>query len=404
MRHIYKFIDFPLSSNLSPLDLAKAIFKDKYPIAQKYSEECPFSYCIMYLVVNPDKTIRLDFKYPQDFQMKMKIIHKNPHGCIVGQPINNTEIREITDIYIPPYDDRYYFDFIVFILDITTQKYWIGNLWTQKLCPDLRFYLSKQRKKQYLKIGKSLAENYNSTFMLGYVNLKSNKLRPSIGIKRLINNGWIPTFCFFPYPYIEMIRLIESNNNISDVENNINKFIDDNPNFINDILARWIATSLAKDRKDILQTAIKNFISVDYISPIYLLLPQIEGLITEHIKRKGHTPEEDLEKRFLQFEEIINNEKYNTKFTLYLANKLVTHLKKAYFKKWFPFPKTYKRVNITKIYRGSTICPQRHVILHGHVNSNYYTKENCLKLIGIIDAIVLLSLRKSELPASMSFK
>lgn len=384
----------PFNLHLSPkaiLSLCKSEYVRRYP-NKILSKKNPFASCIVYLVINQDKTIKLDFKFQQESPLQMKFIHKRPKGARQGEEIRNIDIREITNISIPPYENRYYFDFIFFILDITTDEYWATNFWTMKVCPDLRYYLSRARKQKYREISGKLARIYNLTFTLGHVNLKTGKLRSSSGIKKIIKHGWIPTISLLPQPYHQMIRIIELTNDIDQVNANALELF--NVSLLDNIIERWNGASLVRDRQELLSIAIDRFKSNDFISTIYILLPQIEGLVTEHIKRKrkGKILESDIKKRFIQFGNLIKGERFNTKFTCYLTNILVTYLANTFYKKWYPYPKSGRR------YRQSTLSPQRHVILHGEVDPKYFTAENCLKLICILDAIILLSLKSSELP------
>jgi hypothetical protein len=386
MKRKYKLNPFKFSIGPNQvLELAKEQYKQKFP-----NEINPFPYCIVYLVINKDKTLNLTFNYEKDVGLKLNFIHKRPKGGRIGEAILNIDIREITNINIPKYQNKYYFDFVFFLLDITTNKYWCTNLWTQKVCPDLRYYLSAERKQQYIKIGKQLADKYNTTMVLGHVNLITSKLKKSSGISRLCSNGWIPTISLFPQPYGEMVNRIEKNNDMNDVNSFISEAFEKN-NIIDKMLERWEMASLTKSYIEILGIGLKNFLDKNYISTVYTILPQIEGLITYHIKRKNQHPKERLDERFKQFGDIIKSEKFNTTMTKYLTDFFIRNLKKTFFKTWFPFPKQRKK------YSGSNISPQRHILLHGGVKKAYFTEENCIKLICIIDNIILLSLRKTEL-------
>lgn len=382
----------PLPLNIGPkdfLELAKIDYSRRYPSAKRPSPKHLFAYCIMYLVINPDKTMRVEFKFPQDIPLMMKFLHKNPKGAKPGEAIRNMDIREITNIKIPPYDNKYYFDFGSYVLDLTTDEYWATNLWTRKVCPDLRYYRSLNRKREYQAIGLRFAQSYTRTFMLGHVNLRTGKIKSSPGITKLIKHGWIPTISLLPQPYGEMVRIIESTNDMSKV----NEFAVDtfNKNVLENILIRWQEASIVDKRKDILTTAIEAYKAGNYISAIYVMLPQVEGLTNEHIRRRHQSPEPSLIDRFKQFGEIIKGESFNTELTRHLTDILVFNLKDAFYKTWFPFRRSGRQL------QPSSISPQRHVTLHGEVNPKYFTQYNCLKLICILDAIILLSLTKKEL-------
>jgi hypothetical protein len=369
-------------------EMAKRDYLEKYS-NEIFSEICPFQFCLAYFVINPDKTLRIAFKYPQETNLIIQTIPKNPKGFTPGGTAYNTDIREFKKIHIPPYNNKYYFDFIIWILDITTNRYWLAHLWTNKFCSDLRFYLSRDRKNQYSQVGSNLAESYTKTFVLGHVNLNTFRLKSSNGIKRLSRNGWIPTISLLPQPYAEMVNIIESSNDINKVNEIVCETL--NKDFIENIFNRWMATSLARRREEVFLIAIKAFLIEDYITPVYILMPQIEGLITEHIRRRRVTPESQLKKRFIQFGSTVKNENFNSRMTHYLADILVDHLSNVFFKTWYPYLKNGKSFAIPNL------APQRNVTMHGAINMKYFTKENCLKLMCIIDSIILLSLRKSEL-------
>lgn len=390
MKREYKLNPFLL--NIGPRDflgLANADYSRKHPAAERPSRRHLFAYCIMYLVIEPDKTIRVEFKFPQDFPLAMKVLSKNPKGLTPGEAVRNIDLREITNIEIPPYDNKYYFDFILGVLDITTDEYWMTNLWTRNVCPDLRYYRSVARKNQYHSIGVSLAESYTRTFVLGHVNLKTGKIKSSAGIATLTRHGWMPTISLLPQPYGEMVRIIESTNDMDEV----NKFAVQafDGNVLDSILARWQGASLLAKHREVLAAAIEAYKAQNYIAAVYVMLPQIEGLTTAHIKRRHRSPEERLKDRFRQFGEIIRSESFNTELTRDLTDMLVFNLTDAFYKRWFPFKKGGKG------FQPSDISPQRHVVLHGEVNLKYFTPHNCLKLICVLDAIILLSLTKTEL-------
>lgn len=387
-----RYILNPFHLNIGPrslLEIAKAEYKNRYPNIEVNLRN-PFAFCIIYLVINPDKTLRIDFTFPQDIPLSMEVISKRPKGFKPGEQVRNIDIREITKIIIPPYKSKYYFDFILYVLDITTDNYWATNLWTRTVCPDLRYYLSKERKREYQEISLRIAKSYTRTFILGHVNLKKGKFKSSPGITKLIKHGWIPTISLLPQPFGEMVRIIELKNDIAQ----INSFVISsfNTNFLNDILARWMEASLVHKRKEIFLKAFEAYQRDDFYSTVYILFPQIEGLITEHIKRKRQLPKPSPKDRFYQFGEIIKSEKFNTEMTRYLTDVLISNLTEAFYKTWYPYPKK------GKIYKQPTISPQRHVLMHGEVNPRYFTQENCIKLICILDAIILLSLQKNDLP------
>jgi hypothetical protein len=367
--------------------------KDEYSkrfTEQENNPRSPFLYCLIYLIVNPDGSMKLDCKFPEDVPLRMRFVHKRPGGAKPGEQLSlDTDVREITNIGIPPYEGKYYFDFVFCLLDATTGRYWLSHLWTKKVCYDLRYYLSSERRSQYRAIGLNLARSYTKTFILGHVNLKTGKFRSSPGIRRLIKHGWIPTISLLPQPYGEMVRIIESTNDITQVDSAAVKMSDEK--LLDDILARWLDASLVQKRMDILTAAIDAYRRNDYYCALHILLPQIEGLVTAHVRRKREIPEKNLADRFKQFGDLIKGEAFNSDMTRYLTDVLVQNLTDAFYKTWYPYPKG------GKLYQPSNLSPQRHVMLHGEVAPKYFTSGNCLKLISTLDAIILLSLRKSEI-------
>ncbi len=386
MKRAFKVNRFPFACHPKLLfDLANKEYLTRFPI-----QSLPFSHCIVYVVVSEDKKISLKFCFPQDVDLILSFIHKRPGGAHAGEDTLNTDIREVTDIHIPNFEEKYFFDFAFFIFDFNTGKYWSTLFLTQEICPDLRFYLSKKRKDRYKKIGKDLAKKYNTTLILGHTNLASGKLRRSNGISKLISSGWIPTISLFPQPYGEMINVIEKENDLEKVNTLICKVFRENQ-FLEKILERWLASSLTKKRIRALLAIVDDFKREDYLSCIYVLLPQVEGLITDHIKRRGQIPGAKIEDRFKQFGDIINSETYNTKMTKYLTMIFIRSLKKTFYKTWYPY------IYRGKAYRGAHIVPQRHLLLHGEFKLGYFTEANCIKLMCILDNIILLSLRDREL-------
>ena len=105
MKRKYKLNSLPL--NIGPrnfLELTKLEYSRRYPSAKRPSQKHFFGYCIMYLVIKPDKTMRIEFKFPQDIPLIMKTLHKNPKGAKPGEAVRNTDLREIINIEIHPYE------------------------------------------------------------------------------------------------------------------------------------------------------------------------------------------------------------------------------------------------------------------------------------------------------------
>ena len=95
-----KYTFNPINLDLGPdalLNLAKTEYLRKYP-TEIQSKNNPFAYCLIYFVVNQDKTMRLDFRYPKEVPLTMEIIHKRPKRMRPGEKIRNIDIREITNI------------------------------------------------------------------------------------------------------------------------------------------------------------------------------------------------------------------------------------------------------------------------------------------------------------------
>lgn len=372
------------------LEYAKAEYLGKFELTSNFFTKAkPFFSCILYLIINKDNSYYMDYVYKDGFHTQ--VIAKRPFGFVgKGEPVYNIDIREIINFEIPPYKNKYYFDFIIYILDISTMEYWATNFWTGKICTDLRYYLSKERKLKYEEIGKSIAEGYNRTFLLGAINKKTYKFRDMNIVINLINNGWIPTISLLPQPYISIIQAYSNSKDVEKVSNIVNEFF--SRERLQILLNNWLLTFIVRGREEVLKTAINGIIECNYIAPIYILLPHIEGLITKHLRRKGITPPRRIDEKIRKFEELIVSEGYNTIFTHYLIKLFCSYLKKVFYRKWYP-KKTRDKLN-----KGMRENPQRHPLAHGDIANDYFTRENCIKLISVIDNIILLSLLKKELP------
>ena len=100
MKRQYKFNPLPL--NIGPkefFNLAKIEYSKRFPFRGTPSRN-PFAYCIMYLLIEPDKTMRIDFKFPQDVPLQMTFVHKIPYGAEPGEQIRNIDFREVTYIQL----------------------------------------------------------------------------------------------------------------------------------------------------------------------------------------------------------------------------------------------------------------------------------------------------------------
>ena len=96
MKRQYKFN--PLPWIIDPREFItheKVEYSKRFPSRGTPSRN-PFSYCIMYLVVTPEKTMRIDFKFPQDVPLQMTFFHKRPYGAEPGEQVNNIDFREVS--------------------------------------------------------------------------------------------------------------------------------------------------------------------------------------------------------------------------------------------------------------------------------------------------------------------
>lgn len=377
------------------LENAKEHYRND-PDAQLVSDNAPFAYCIVYAVPKDETGASLKFFYQDDLEehpdkmrLRMRTIHKRPRGATPGEQVRNIDIREVVEFIIPPWAGVYYVDFALFILDTTTMEYWGTHYWSRDICHDTRFYKSRARREQYEAKGRSLAEKYNRTFMLGFSSLRSGQLVGKKLVRRLSNNGWLPGVSLMPEPYVTMMAALYTGQSINDVESHASSVVDDA--VLRAMLERWSSASLARTRMDALKCGVNRILEGDFISAVYVLLPQIEGLVTDHVKRRGRQPEHWLIERFVQFGDVVKSESFNTEFTGYLADILVEYVRGSFFKTWYPYPKKGK----TK--RKSTLAPQRHTLMHGAIHPKYFSRVNCLKVVATLDSIILLALTRREL-------
>ena len=132
-----------------------------------------------------------------------------------------------------------------------------------------------------------ISQKLTAEALIDAIRVKSDetgKIKSSAGIARLTRHGWMPTISLLPQPYGEMVRIIESANDMDKVNEFAVQAFDGN--VLDSILARWQGASLLAKRRGVLAAAIEAYKASNYIAAVYVMLPQIEGLTTAHIKRR----------------------------------------------------------------------------------------------------------------------
>jgi hypothetical protein len=178
-----------------------------------------------------------------------------------------------------------------------------------------------------------------------------------------------------PYPLTKIVFELQQNNtdNARSILLNYCK-----ASFISEISAKWWSVKEFDFRKPLLDGAVSAHNEGKYVLSIPALLPQIEGIVTDWIYKQ--IPKTDFPNKIYpkatKFKEALLSKPTADSYQQ-IVNSTINFILHgpvfSSFKQWMD--------DVTKVF------PNRHAVEHGKYDPCFYTEENSLKLILLIDTL-----------------
>jgi hypothetical protein len=192
--------------------------------------------------------------------------------------------------------------------------------------------------------------------------------------ERILKDGWFP---FIEILASEFKELSDAYKNLPDPTNKINEIVAKfNNERIESIVSKWWSKDLFLDKKAILESGIRSYLSDDaagFIACIKILLTEIEGIIRLHyFKETGkgkavHVP--DLINHIFDKGRI----KAGSEDSLFFPRDFLDYLKEAIFPQF-------------DLEQGNIVL-SRHTSSHGVAKAEDYTKMRSVQMILILDQL-----------------
>ncbi len=219
--------------------------------------------------------------------------------------------------------------------------------------------------------------------VLDFINLKNffQQVKPIEKLKSLASNNWPPAPGYHPHTFVFMHK----NQTVALNDKEFFKIVSRSysQEYWKNKIEFWEETNFFPNRIQYIKKAIDAHFQNDYISSIYVIVPQFEGIISNYIKECGERPDSDFEKSVIQLRKILLSRKI-LMFRKDLLDVIIDFLATGSF--WKP---TGRISDPTKIVN-------RHGIAHG-VFTGFESEEVSLKYLILFDALWFLLLHDKML-------
>jgi len=218
--------------------------------------------------------------------------------------------------------------------------------------------------------------------ILQYLNNKSfnNNVKPLEKIQIISKNNWPPSPGYYPQVLLELHndpRLINKSKFVHIVSKAYNK------NYFNSRLNFWKETNFFPERIQYLESSINSHFSNDYISSIYVLVPQFEGIVRDYLKSCKMNDCNGFINNISKLHKLILSRKI-LMFPRKILDIIFDYLKNGTFWK-----------HTTSISNPQTTI-NRHGILHG-IFTGFECKEISLKYLILLDSLFFVILHDKML-------
>ena len=290
-----------------------------------------------------------------------------------GQTIYLHDVQRIAAVNLPEINGERV-AFVYFFFD------GIGYQMTFDFTPNVSDeVLSKDEKeKGALSLSISIAESLQANLIEKTIHIHNKEKLRDIGL-------WVAP-ALLPYPLSKIIKQLEEN----DIQGARGTLVEHcTPQQLERLSSKWWNVEQFNSRKKVIVEALESHTIGKYISSIYILVPQIEGIITDRIYET--LPEGDIcryteTSKIKQFQSLeISKEPLRTytykKITDSAIEFMLGDMVIGDFRWKDEIDKTF---------------PNRHVVAHGNYQEELFSEENSIKLFLLLDTIYHIIAMRSD--------
>ncbi len=305
------------------------------------------------------------------------LVKKTPTSIKKGDPIYIHEIQEIKDVSPPEVNGE--------------RVAFIRLLWARDGChiafdftPNIPNNMISKQERDDWRLGKTIAHSLEAilTEKVIHIYINAQNLLQTIGL-------W-PAPALLPYPLSKIINLLEED----DLDGAKSILLEHcNSEYIEKLSSKWWDIEQFNTRKKLILEALDCHKEGKYTSSIHVLLPHIEGIITDWIYTKISKDEVIWRQvsKTRKFHDLILEKPPSTFTYEQIVNSAVDFIVSG------PVLKTFKRWHD----QIDQAFPNRNVVEHGKYDKSLYTEENSIKLFLLIDTVYYII--SSHLETGSSF-
>ena len=328
----------------------------------------------------------IEKKYPKNIVYIEKFLILFPNFTNPIVKINN-EVNFVAEIKLPPNNRSIEKGGVVYLPDIERFNSAKTPEYEGKKVPTIFVYLQGAEYKIFVDFTAIILseeelkkqEESTSKPYLHYLNYMHEKLtyQQFIDNKKIFyDSGLWPIPRLIPLPLNQITHFL-INNEKEKAEKLLIEYCDND--FLNGLFQEWYEYAPFLDRQEAFNEAIDAYNNNKFISVIYLLIPQIEGIITDYLY--------SLElKKAIPWKESLKINQISDILALSNTGSFLEKIRDKYFYEYLSQGPMLSRFDNWFQELDASI-PNRHAIAHGRYNPDYFTKLNCVKLFLIIDTL-----------------
>src|SRR3989338_3644452 len=207
------------------------------------------------------------------------------------------------------------------------------------------------------------------------------KIQPIVILKQLAQHNWPPALGYYPHV---LIHVHNNPSSISDSSFGDVVALTYNKDYWNKRLAFWKETKFFPDRLQYVNKAIDEYFEGDFISTIYVIVPQIEGIIKAYLTTAGVTPDRN----------------FVTQLKNVVLSREILMFPRDVLDIIFGFIETGPLLWHTSLISDPGQEVNRHCIAHG-LFTGFETRDMALKYLILLDALALVLLHDKMLTGKL---
>jgi hypothetical protein len=204
---------------------------------------------------------------------------------------------------------------------------------------------------------------------------------PSNILQQLVRLGWPPSPAFYPSLIPKIITTAVSNVAVTQ-----DIFAVFDRKYWEGRIALWREYKLLFEREDYVAKAISEYLEGDYISTIYVIVPQFEGIVNDYLTQQNENTG-DFRSKLQRFKKLLNSRKL-LMFPKIVIDNVTDYLETGTF--W---------TNTARI-GDSSQNVNRHGIAHG-VFKKFENQELALKHLILMDSLAFLIMHDRLVTSSL---